>query len=84
MKILEEMNYEHKYLAKVGGQGSNKRARTSAECLKDDNLYLACRYQVSDVLFLGKGLRTAVECLKNWQLSFSIQISSKVCRFLLV
>lgn len=65
MKVLEEIISEHKYLTKVGGQGSNKRARTSVECPKDDNLYLASIHQVSDVVFLGIGPRTAVECLKN-------------------
>ena len=51
MKVLEEIISEHKYLTKVGGQGSNKRARTSVECPKDDNLYLASIHQVSDVVF---------------------------------
>ena len=65
LKVLEEMISEHRYLTKTGGQGSNKRARTLVECTKDGNLYLASRHQVSDVVFLGKGPRTVVECLKN-------------------
>ena len=65
LEVLEEMISEHKCLIKMGGQGSNKKTRTLVECTKDDNLYLASRHQGSDVVFLGKGPRTAVECLKN-------------------
>ena len=43
MKALQEMTSKHKYFEQREAQGSSKRTRTSAECLKDNNLELAIR-----------------------------------------
>ena len=51
MKVLDEITYQHKYIEKEDVQGSSKRARTSVECPKDNNLELASRHQVSDAVF---------------------------------